>query len=416
MLLFIRDHMSLCDKYAPNTLNGIIGNNFARNRLAAFGIDVLEGKKVRPIIIFGASGIGKTAAAHALAYSNGLELIELSASDYRNAENLEKKVLPLAKTRGLFNKKCLIVFDEIDELSSKFDSGSEKIITKLMKESRHPIIFIANDYWNRKISFLRETTDKIEFKRPDSVEVLALLERVTKAEGKDLSKDLIIQIVKRSNGDVRAALNDLEMMFDADPELIDYLGMRDRKSEIFKVLDKIFLSSNFDTARNSLLSTDIDLDMLINWVSQNISNKYTSNASISEAYENLSMASMFNEKASRKSYYGYLRYASVLLSSGVSLSNSGSMNTMSQYAFPATIRHLSKTKKDRDAIGIIASKLTLYLHANKRTIISSHIPIMAMIINQSIEKLGPDAVYEFMEQKYRLDKSEVQVISSYGWS
>ncbi len=408
--------MSLSEKYAPNTLNWIIGNMNARNRLAAFGIDVLEGKKVRPLMLCGASGIGKTAAAHALAYSNGLELVELSASDYRDAENLRQRILPLAKTRGLFNKKCLIVFDEIDELSSKFDSGSESIITKLMKESNHPIIFIANDYWNKKISFLRDSTEKVEFKRPDSSDVLAFLDRVTKAENKTLPKETIVEIVKRSNGDVRAALNDLEMMFDADPELIEYLGMRDRKSEIFKVLDRIFLSANFDVARNSLLSTDVDLDMLINWVGQNISSKYTTTASISDAYENLSKASMFNEKASRRSYYGYLRYASVLMSSGVSLSNGGNVSTLTQYSFPATIRHLAKTKKDREVINIIALKLTGYLHANKRTIIAGHIPIMGMIISKSIEKYGADTVFDYMEQKYRLEKSEVQVISSYAWS
>jgi replication factor C large subunit len=106
--------------------------------------------------------------------------------------------------------------------------------------------------------------------------VIALLERISKSESKEMSKDMIAEIAKRSNGDVRAALNDLEMMFGADPELIDNLGMRDRKSEIFKVLDRIFLSANFDVARNSLLSTDIDIDMLINWVGQNIPNKYTS--------------------------------------------------------------------------------------------------------------------------------------------
>jgi hypothetical protein len=37
---------------------------------------------------------------------------------------------------------------------------------------------------------------------------------------------------------------------------------------------------------------------------------------------------MFNEKASRKSYYGYLRYASILLSSGVSLANNGNASML----------------------------------------------------------------------------------------
>ncbi|MDE1768596.1 MAG: replication factor C large subunit [Candidatus Micrarchaeota archaeon] len=409
--------MSLSDKYAPTTLNGIIGNGQARSRLAAFGIEVLEGKKVRPLILCGVCGIGKTSAAHALAYSHGLELVELNASDYRDSESLNQKVLPLAKTRGLFNKKCLIVFDEVDELSSKFDSGAESIIRKFITESRHPIIFIANDYWNRKISFLRDSAEKVDFKRPEPVEVIALLERVAKAEGKEVKKEIISEIVKRSNGDVRAALNDLEMMFGADPELINFLGMRDRKSEIFRVLDRIFLSSNFDIARNSTLSSDIELDMLINWIGQNIPSRYLSTQSISEAYEQLSRASMFNEVASRKSYYGYWRYSNILLSSGVSLANNGSpVNSTTPYAFPATIRHLSKTKKDRSAINEIALKLTAYLHANRRTVIGSHLPIMALIINLALEKYGPETVFSFMEQKYQLEKSEVQIISAYSWA
>ena len=182
---------------------------------------------------------------------------------------------------------------------------------------------------------------RVDFKRPDQTDVAALLERVSKAENKEISKEIIAEIVKRSNGDVRAALNDLEMMFDADPELIEYLGMRDRKSEIFKVLDRIFLSANFDVARNSLISSDVEIDMLINWVGQNIPNKYTSKFGISEAYENLSKASMFNEKASRKSYYGYLRYASILLSSGVSLSSTG----ICKHSEPVRISDYDKAAK-----------------------------------------------------------------------
>lgn len=407
--------MLLSDKYAPNTLNGIIGNNLARDRLISFGIEALKGNRTRPLMLCGASGIGKTAAAHALAYSNGFDIVELSASDYRDSETLRNRLLPLAKTRGLFNKNCLIVLDEIDELSAKFDSGSEKVIMSLVKESKHPIIFIANDFWNKKISFLRDSVEKVEFKRPEPADVLALLKRIMKSEGKELSNDIIMSITKRSNGDVRAALNDLEIMFNADPELIEYLGMRDRKAEIFRVLDKIFTSGNFDVARNALFSTDVDISMMINWVGQNIPNKYSSKSSIMEAYDNLSKASMFNEKASRTSYYGYLRYASILLSSGVSLSNNGYVSTLSQYLFPTTIRHLSRTKKDRQAINEIALKLSPYLHANRRTIIGSHIPIMAVIISASMEKYGADAVFDFMEQKYRLEKGEVQVISSYGW-
>jgi len=405
--------MSLCEKHAPYTLNAMIGNRLARDRLAQFGIDALGAKRTAAIMIYGPSGTGKTSAAHAIAYSNGFELIELNASDYRDSETLSKRVLPLAATRGLFSKKCLILFDEIDELS-RLDTGSEKVILKLVKESRHPIILIANDYWNKKVAFLRDSVERLEFKRPDSEEVKSFLKRIASEEKKEVSDEILAEIAKRSNGDVRGALNDLEMMMGARPELLEFLGLRDRKAEIFKVLDKIFFSSDFDMARNAVSTSDVDLDMMFNWIGQNIPNKFLSKSSIFEAYENLSRASMFNEKASRKSYYGYLRYASVLMSSGVSLSSNGNVSRLTPYAFPSRISKMSKTKKSRESLNAIALKLSVSLHANRKTIINDHLPVFNMMINKAIEAYGAEAVQEFMEMKYKLEKEEVAIIAAYS--
>lgn len=405
--------MSLCDKYAPNTINGIVGNEAAKDRLVSFGAEAQASSRIRPIMLCGPPGTGKTAAAHALAYSNGFELIELSASDYRDAETITKRILPLGSTRGLFSKKCLILFDEIDELSSRFDSGCEGAIAKLIRESRHPIVFIANDYWDRKVSFLRDSVEKVEFRRINHNDVMALLERIAARENSEVSKDVLSEIARRSNGDIRGAMNDLEMMMGSDPALMEYLGIRNRKAEIFKVLDSIFLSASFATARDAVNSTDVELDMILNWVAQNIPNKYTSRMSVYDAYESLSKASMFSENASRKSYYGYLRYSSVLMSSGVSLANRGSVSMLSPYLFPARIRQMSRTKKGRNTMNLIALKLAALVHASRKTVISEHIPLLNLMINSSIGAYGEDKVTEFMGRSYGLNSAEVGAIASY---
>ncbi len=406
--------MSLCEKYTPFTINGILANEMAKKRLLDLSSEVLKDNRTRPIMICGPSGTGKTTAAHAFAYSNGLELIELNASDYRDAESLKTRVLPLGTTRSLFSKKCLILFDEIDEISSKFDSGCESVILRLMRESRHPIIFIANDYWNRKVSFLRDAVEKIEFKRPDSAQIMGLMERVLEMEKKSVDRPVLEEIAKRSNGDIRGALNDLDVMVDANPELLEFLGVRNRKVEIFKVLDRIFLSSDFDIARNALASTDIELDMMLNWIGQNIPGKYLSKYCIYDAYESLSRASMFSEKASRKSYYGYLRYSSVLMSSGVALASNGNVSALATYAFPARIIRMSKTKKGRDSINLIALKLAPLLHANKKTVINEHMALISLIVNSASKLHGEDAVGDFMASNYKLDKEEIATVAGYS--
>ncbi len=403
----------LLDKYTPFTLNGLVGNQFSIERLNKFGLDALSGRISKPVMIYGPSGTGKTCAARALAYANGFEVLELNSSDYRDAETIGKKVLPASQTRGLFNKRVLILFDEIDELSSKFDSGAEHVIMQLINKSKQPIVFTANDYWNRKIAFLRNYVEKIEFKRIGKDELLAYLKNIREKEKRNASDEILEEIVKRSNGDVRSALNDLEIMFDARPELIESLSMRDRKMEIFSVLDKIFLSSNFDIARYAAANTDLDMSMLINWIDENIPTRYLSKRGRRDSYRYLSKASSFYENASRSNYYGYMRYSSILLSAGVSVSNTGDISMMNRYSFPANIQYLSKVKKGKEAINNVASKLFGVLHSNRKDIVKGSLPLIYTMMKYAENELGHEAVADFMARHFNLDEKDLEKILEY---
>ena len=123
---------------------------------------------------------------------------------------------------------------------------------------------------------------------------------------------------------------------------------------------------------------------------------------------------MFSESASRKSYYGYLRYASVLMSSGVSLASNGNVSRLTPYVFPTRISRLSKSKKNRESINRIALKLSAELHASRKTIINDHLPLFSIIINKAIEAFGGEVVQEYMERAYKLEKDEVATIATYS--
>ena len=203
---------SFCEKYAPIPLNMIIGNRNQIDRLINYGAEVQSGKKQRPLLIYGPTGTGKTAAAHAFAYSNGFEIIEFDASDYRDAETLQKRLLPATTSRNLFGSKIIVIFDEIDEISARFDKGIEGILTKLFRESKCPVILTANDYWSRSLVFLREYVERIEFKKPSANDVVSLMNNILAKEGISMDKATVDIIANRANGDVRAALNDLEAL------------------------------------------------------------------------------------------------------------------------------------------------------------------------------------------------------------
>ena len=400
----------LSDKYAPTTLNGIVGNSNAVRLLADFATRVHRGEKTKPLMVFGATGTGKTSAAHALAYSNGFELLELNAADYRNADTLRKVLLPASRSRGLFSKTILILLDEIDELSGRFDSGAESTIGQLIRESKQPVIFTATDFWDQKISFLRNAVDKVEFKKATSTDISRLLEKIAKQEGIEVSPAVIQELARRSDGDVRGAINDLEAMLGADVELLESLGTRDRKLEVFGVLDKIFTTRNFDMPRNAVAKSDVDLGMLINWIDENIPKRYPMNSELSGAYDSLAAASRFYEKAGRKSYYGYYRYASVLASSGIAMANNGRVTMLKQYAFPSNIRYLSTSKKDRNAMDSIAERLSPMLHTNKKNIIRSYIPMLRAAIEGSIKRVGVEQTKETVAAQFNLYEDDIEAV------
>ncbi|MEM3839365.1 MAG: replication factor C large subunit [Candidatus Micrarchaeaceae archaeon] len=403
----------LIDKYTPFTLNALIGNRAQMELLGRFGTDAMSGKQPKPVIICGPPGTGKTTAARAVAYTSGFEVLELNSSDYRDSEAIKKRVLPATQTRGLFNKKILILFDEIDELSSKFDAGAEQAIINIIGKSKQPIIFTANDYWDRKIAFLRNYTEKVEFRKVGIDEIAAYLKVIMKKEGKNLSEELIGEIAKRSNGDVRSALNDLEIMFDAKPELIESLSLRDHKMEIFAVLDKIFLSGNFDIARYAVMNTEIDMGMLINWVDENIPVRYLSKKSRRDSYRYLSKASSFYENANRSNYYGYMRYSSVLLSSGVAVSNTGEVSRINNYSFPANIQYMSRVKKGKEAMNNIAMKLSAMLHSSRKDIIKGSLPLIHSMIKQAEKELDMQSISELMSRNFNLEQKDLEAISEY---
>jgi replication factor C large subunit len=402
--------MLLYEKYTPYSLNGMIGNRLSMDKLRQFGEQVLAHKKPKPIMVYGPSGTGKTTAIRAIAYSNGFELVELTSSDYRDAETLRKKLLPAVSSRGLFGNVNLILFDEIDELSSKFDQGAEAVILQILKEAKQPIAFTANDFWDRRISFLRNHVDKAEFKKVETREISALMKRITVMEKTPVSDDLLNEISARSDGDVRGALNDLQMVMLGGKEILENLGIRNRKLEIFRVLDRIFLTNDFFGAKTAIDTSEIELDMLINWIDENIPNRYWIKQFVSKSYSELAFASRFCEMAERVRYYGYMKYAAIGIA-GISISSGGSTKFLSPYSFPSKVKYFSITKENRSMQTKIATKLSPFLHTNRHEIVHSYIPMFKKILANASEE-EKKSTREMFENSIMLEKEELEFLTS----
>ena len=391
-----------------------IGNQYAIAALRDYAKAVSKGEKRRPVMLVGPPGTGKSLAAHIVAGENRWNVVELNASDYRDQESIDGLLGAASQTKTIFGARNVLLLDEIDELAPRFDRGASSSISNLIKVSKNPMIFIANDRWNQSITFLREAVDHIEFPKLAVQDIAAILADHVSRNGIVVSKEMVDLVANRANGDARCAINDITVLDGAQPEAVDIVGLRDKKIDIFKTLDKIFFSNTYSAPMTAVTQSDVENDMLLAWLDENLPKRYKDSKDLDRAYRMLSDATMYFNNATRKQYYTYWRYMNVLMSSGIALSKDNYPDRAVRYTFPRRISELSKSKEARGKGKEIAEKLRRRIHTDMARIMKMEMPLiarMAKLAEKEGGEGGKERAYEFFEAKFGLDKKEMDWLS-----
>jgi replication factor C large subunit len=395
----------------PSTLDGIAGNAAAVDALRRFAKSFNAGERPKPMMLFGPPGTGKSAAVYAMASEADWKIVELSASDYRDSGTIARVLAPAAMSRNIFGRRNLILLDEIDELASRFDSGAAGALSKLIETSRSPMVFVANDFWDRRIQFLRALVEPVQFRRVETRLVAELLAAAAARGRIKVDRDALSAIAQRANGDVRSALNDLFAFIDSEgrDDIMYSIGQRDVKKDVFQTLDKIFYSNTLVAPLVAAANCDVDKDMLMRWIEENLARRYKNREDISGAFESLSRASTFSTRATASQQYGLWRYMNVMLSSGVALAKSGYPSSSERYAFPKVITDLSKAKARKEREIEIAAKLQRRVHGSIREIRFGAMQLIGGMVRGAGKEESAGA-YEFMQAAYGLDKKDVDFL------
>ena len=165
--------------------------------------------KKRAIILYGPTGTGKTALAHAAAKEINSEIFELNASNLRNKEKLKETLKPAIEQQALLKKGKIILIDEIDWMLGE-DRGGIQELSELIEISEYPMILTANDAWTKKLTPLRKKCEIIELKNLDYKIIKDVLIKILRKEKKFIDNKILTEIAVKTKGDLRAAINDLE--------------------------------------------------------------------------------------------------------------------------------------------------------------------------------------------------------------
>ncbi len=404
------------EKYRPKYLNEVVGNSNAIKVVESWVKKWRSGiPEKRAILLHGPPGVGKTTVAYAIANELGYDRIELNASDYRTYKII-KRIVGSASVSGTLDpsiKGKIIILDEVDGIHARKDIGGLSAIKSLINITLQPIVLIANDPWGLPKDF-RDLTLMVEFKRLSQTDIIKALKRICVKEKLKCDEKALKVIASNANGDLRAAINDLQAIAErtrrVSLEDTRILAPRDSEIKIFETILRIMKTEYCYRAREAIMSTDEEPDVIMAWIAENLPKEYEDPYELALAYNYLSKADVFLGRIYRRQDWAYLAYATTLMGCGVALAKKKKYRKFVKYSYPRVFIELARTKQAREIEKSIAEKLQIRkdgiygIHGSKKMIRYEIIPLLKNIMKADIEEAAK------IVKRFSLSKEEVKYL------
>lgn len=304
------------ERHRPSSEHQLEGNEQQRRKIREWLDGWVSGQpKKKGILLVGPPGVGKTTVARAIAQDMGWTVIELNASDTRNAVAIRKAATQSSTHRSLFHdptkpqQRTLILLDEVDHIGGGLravsedrirkgiendesvalsgDSGGKAELLRLLEATKQPVILACNDVmglWGRSSSTWRNTKDRfsrhlltVTFDRVSDEALRRIARRVLREESIEYTNDAIDVLVDGNHGDLRALVRDLQVLTSGGIEKLEAVsvrqhldaGLRDMTTEVFPGMESLYRSDSASDAVTIGRNIDKQPSDLMNWVHWN---------------------------------------------------------------------------------------------------------------------------------------------------
>lgn len=388
------EYPMLTEKYRPKSLKEFAGNGTAAAEILAW-VKNWKNEPKKILLIHGKPGTGKTTLTELIAKELNYHLVATNASDMRSAKALHEGFGHSLEQQSLFFRGKLVVFDEVDGLSAG-DRGGAGEILKIAKNSKFPIILLANDIYVKKLDPLKKASKIVAFHSIYAASIEKRLKEICEKEGVSCDEKALKAISTTCGGDLKAAINDLETILTGKKEVTyessKILSPRDSEMSIQDSLRVVFKTLSAANASEAMRDSDKPVDELIQWIRENIPLEYERPDDVARAYVALSRANIFMGRIVRQQYWDYMGYASQIAGAGVALAKTEKYSKFVLYKFPTRIAMMGRSRIERAIRDKFAAKLAEHLHCGRRAA-REYLPLLS-----AIEEARPEEYEQFLTE------------------
>jgi len=386
--------MMWSEKYRPKNFLDLIGNEESRKLFVEWFTNWKKG--IKPILLVGPPGIGKTTLANLASKQFGYDLISLNASDVRNKKNINEILSPVLGNQTVLGTPMIFI-DEVDGVHGRADYGGTEAIIKILKEPTVPIVLAANTDSSDKMKSIKKVVKTIEMK-PLSPKLLRLcLNRILQLEGVKIDSDSLAKLVTKSRGDIRSMINFTQARatgFDPPTE------KSFESLDIEEGINAFYKANSTVEARSILYSLRIDPREKINAFYSSIITSKISADDMQKFLQVISEADMLYGKIMKTQQWRLLRYLDAIL---LGLYKKDIPIHYSKYNLSWPL--LNRLRWDGTKIKSIIGSLAKTMHVSKSTFSTLYFPFLLYCIkNKKIDLEFDESLEEIVEKEIALIK------------
>lgn len=397
----------------------------------------------RAAFISGPPGIGKSTTAAIAAREAGFtHIIEMNASDARSKKAMKEEVVEVCLSKSIKDffgkpakinqgssdkkKQTILIMDEVDGMSSG-DRGGVAELVQIIKQTRVPIICIANDRSKQNLKTLIANCLDVKFSRPNKATITKRILEICKHEKLSIDSNAVEYMVESLNNDIRSVLNNLQLINRYSTK--DHIGYLDAKTNdvtktsttdgIFDVVRDVFAPSN-KPYNDRLEDYYFDTMLVPLFVEQNYINIRPSGVPDNERMDRIALASdsisegdVVGSKIYRNMAFGNMNthaFYSTLYPAYFVRGSFQSLRTYDRYfQFPMVLGKGSTTTKNYNLLRAIQKSASLKASADTNEMLD-YLPLLSKTLLQPLLEGGKENVDETIEamDEYQISRDELE--------